>query len=149
MAEVVAGLAVASSIITVIDTTSKVVAMGWECYHGLERQPKELGKVLSELMFLHGILNAFNSRLSASHNHSSEDLLALEVLNQPDGVLSACAVVLQDVLKIIEGLKKKKLGSIIAAATGSQKLLETIGRIERLKGLLMLALSSDHMYVCL
>lgn len=146
MAEAIAGLAVASSIIQVIDATCKVVATGWKCYRGIKNPPKELVDVMSELMSLQGILNTLHGHLSVSHNHDPKDLLALEVLNQPDGVLSACTVVLQDVLHIIEGLEKKKLGSIIAAATGGQKLLEAKSRIERLRGLLMLALSSDHMY---
>jgi hypothetical protein len=146
MAEVIAGLALASSIITVIDTTSKVVAMGWKCHRGLKHPPKELQEVLSELMLLQGILNALHSRLSASPDRTSKDVLALGVLNQPGGVLPVCEMVLQDVLQIIEGLEKKKLGSIIAAATSGQKLLENKSRIESLKGLLMLALSSDHMY---
>jgi hypothetical protein len=146
MAEAIAGLAVASSIIQVIDATCKVVATGWKCYRGIKNPPKELVEVMSELMSLQGILNTLHGHLSTSHNHDPKDLLALEVLNQPDGVLSACTVILQDVLHIIEGLEKKKLSSIIAAATSGQKLLETIGRIERLRGLLMLALSSDHMY---
>lgn len=146
MAEAIAGLAVASSIITVIDTTCKVVATGWKCYRGLKSPPNELAEVLSELMSLKGILDTLHSHLSTSHDDNSKDFLALDVLNQPDGVLSACAVVLQDVLRIIEGLQKKKLGSVIAAATSGQKFLETKSRIERLKGLLMLALSSDHMY---
>lgn len=146
MAEVIAGLAVASSIITVIDTTCKVVATGWKCYRGIKNPPKELAEVLSELMSLKGILDTLHSHLSTSYDNSSKDLLGLEVLNQPGGVLSACAAVLQDVLQIIEGLQKKKLSSIIASATSGQKFLETKGRIERLKGLLILALSSDHMY---
>ncbi|OBT83090.1 hypothetical protein VE02_08603 [Pseudogymnoascus sp. 03VT05] len=144
MAEAIAGLAVATSIITVIDTTCKVVAMGWRCYREIKTAPKELVEVMSELMSLQGILNTLHSHLSTSHDHNSKDFLALEMLNQPDGVLAACAVVLQDVLRIIEGLKKKKLGSVIAAATSGQKFLEAKSRIERLKSLLMLALSSDH-----
>lgn len=146
MAEAIAGLAVASSIITVIGTTCKVVATGWKCYRGIKTPPKELAEVLSELMSLQGILDTLHSHLSTSHDDNSKDFLALEVLNQPDGVLSACAVVLQDVLRIIEGLQKKKLSSVIAAATSGQKLLEAKSRIEPLKGLLMLALSSDQMY---
>lgn len=146
MAEAIAGLAVASSVITVIDTTCKVVAIGWKCYKGLKTPPKELVEVLSELMSLKGILDTVHSHLSTLNDHSSKDFLALEVLDQTDGVLSACAAVLQDVLRIIEDLQKKKLSSVIAAATSGQKFLETKGRIERLKGILILALSCDHMY---
>lgn len=145
MAEAIAGLAVATSIITVIDTTCKVVAIGWRCYREIKTAPKELVEVMSELMSLQGILNTLHSHLSNSRDHNSNDFLALEVLDQPDGVLAACAVVLQDVLRIIEGLEKKKFGSVIAAATGGQKFLEAKSRIERLKSLLMLALSFDHM----
>ncbi|OBT57875.1 hypothetical protein VE04_02094 [Pseudogymnoascus sp. 24MN13] len=144
MAEAIAGLAVATSIITVVETTSKVVAIGWRCYREIKTAPKELVDVMSELMSLQGILNTLQSHLSTPHDHNSKDFLALEVLNQPDGVLAACTVVLQDVLRIIGGLQKKKISSVIAAATGGQKLLETKSRIERLKSLLMLALSSDH-----
>ncbi|KFZ00823.1 hypothetical protein V501_10436 [Pseudogymnoascus sp. VKM F-4519 (FW-2642)] len=144
MAEAIAGLAVATSIITVVETTSKVVAIGWRCYREIKPAPKELVDVMSELMSLQGILNTLQSHLSTPHDHNSKDFLALEVLNQPDGVLAACTVVLQDVLRIIGGLQKKKISSVIAAATGGQKLLETKSRIERLKSLLMLALSSDH-----
>ncbi|KFY84562.1 hypothetical protein V500_09207 [Pseudogymnoascus sp. VKM F-4518 (FW-2643)] len=144
MAEAIAGLAVASSIITVIDTTYKVVEIGYKCYKGIKNPPKELQEVMSEVMSLQGVLNTIHRRLSNPHDDDSRDLLALEELNRPDGVLSTCAVVLQDVLRIIEGLQKKKLGSVIAAATSGQKFLETKSRIERLKGLLMLALSSDH-----
>lgn len=147
MAEAIAGLAVASSIIAVIDATHKVVTTGWKCYKGIRNPPKELLEVMSELMSLHGILEALRSHLYTSHDQNSKDSLALDVLNQPDGVLSVCAVVLQDVRRIIEGLRKKKLSSILAAATNGQKLLEAKSRIERLKGLLMLALSSDHLYV--
>jgi hypothetical protein len=107
MAEAIAGLAVATSIITVIDTTCKVVAMGWRCYHEIKTAPKELVEVMSELMSLQGVLNTLNSHLSTSHGHNSKDFLALEVLNQPGGVLAACEIVLQDVLQIIEGLWKK------------------------------------------
>ncbi|KFY25596.1 hypothetical protein V493_04574 [Pseudogymnoascus sp. VKM F-4281 (FW-2241)] len=144
MAEAIAGLAVASSVITVIDTTCKVVAIGWKCYKGLKTPPKELVEVLSELMSLKGILDTVHSHLSTLNDHSSKDFLALEVLDQTDGVLSACAAVLQDVLRIIEDLQKKKLSSVIAAATSGQKFLETKNRIERLKGILILALSCDH-----
>ncbi|KFZ16169.1 hypothetical protein V502_05226 [Pseudogymnoascus sp. VKM F-4520 (FW-2644)] len=144
MAEAIAGLAVASSIITVIDTTYKVVEMGYKCYRGIKNPPKELEEVMSEVMSLQGVLNTIHRRLSTSHDVDSRDLLALEELNRPDGVLSTCAVVLQDVLRIIEGHRKKKLGSVIAAVTSGQKFLESKSRIERLKGLLMLALSSDH-----
>jgi hypothetical protein len=146
MAEAIAGLAVATSIITVIDTTCKVVAIGWRCYREIKTAPKELVDVMSELMSLQGILNTLHSHLSTSHDHNSKGFLALEVLNQLGGVLTACEIVLQDVLQIIDGLQKKKLSSVIAAATGGQKLLETKSRIERLKSILMLALSSDHMY---
>lgn len=97
-------------------------------------------------MSLQGILNTLHRRLSTTHDDDSRDLLALEELNRPDGVLSACKAVLQDVIRIIEGLQKKKLSSVIAAVTSGQKFLEAKSRIERLKGLLMLALSSDHMY---
>ncbi|OBT73411.1 hypothetical protein VF21_08109 [Pseudogymnoascus sp. 05NY08] len=144
MAEAIAGLAVATSIITVIDTTCKVVAIGWRCYREIKTAPKELVEVMSELMSLQGILNTPHSHLSTSHDHNSKDFLALEVLNQPDGVLAACAVVLQDVFRIIEGLEKKKFSSVIAAATSGQKFLEAKRRIERLKSLLMLALFSDY-----
>ena len=136
----------ASSIITVVDSARKVLLIGWKCYHGIENSPKELKEVLLELMSLRGILDTLQSHLSASNDHRSKGFLALEVLNQPGGVLPACTVVLQDVLQIIEGLQKKKLRSIIAAATSSPKFLEAKSRIERLKGLLILALSSDHMY---
>ena len=146
MAEAIAGLAVASSIITVIDTTYKVVDIGYKCYLGIKNPPKELEEVMSEVMSLQGVLNTIHRRLSTSRDDDSRDLLALEELNRPDGVLSTCSVVLQDVLRIIEGLQKRKLGSVIAAATSGQKFLEAKSRIERLKGLLMLALSSDHMY---
>lgn len=146
MAEAIAGLAVATSIIAVVETTSKVVAIGWRCYREIKSAPKELVDVMSELMSLQGVLNTLQSHLSTPHDHNSKDFLALEVLNQPDGVLAACTVVLQDVLRVIEGLQKKRISSVIAAATGGQKLLETKSQIERLKSLLMLALSSDHMY---
>ncbi|KFX93548.1 hypothetical protein O988_06755 [Pseudogymnoascus sp. VKM F-3808] len=144
MAEAIAGLAVATSIFQVIDTTCKVVATVWKCYESIKTPPKELAQVMSEVLSFQGVLKTLHSHLSISHINGSKDLLALEMLNQLDGVLPACEVVLQDILHIIEGLEKKKLSSIIAAATGSQKLLGTIGRIERLKSLLMLALSSDH-----
>ncbi|OBT63806.1 hypothetical protein VE03_06936 [Pseudogymnoascus sp. 23342-1-I1] len=145
MAEAITGLALASSIISVIDITRKVVTTGWQCYRGTRNAPKELVDVMSEVMSLHGILDTLHGHLSTFYNNDPKDFLVLEVLNKPDGVLAACAVVLQGVLDILEGLQKKRLGSIITAATSSQKFTAVKGRIERLKVLLLLALSSDHL----
>ena len=113
------------------------------CFRALRNPPKEL----AELMSLHGILATLHDHLSTLHNgHDLRNLLALEVLDQPDGALAACKVVLQDVLDILEGLQKRRLASVIAAATSSQKFLESKCGIERLKALLTLVLSSDHLY---
>ncbi|KAH6674369.1 hypothetical protein B0J14DRAFT_562492 [Halenospora varia] len=45
MAEAIAGLAVASSIIALIDITGKVVKTGWGCFRALKSPPKELAKL--------------------------------------------------------------------------------------------------------
>ena len=64
-------------------------------------------------MSLHGILATLHDHLSTLHNgHDLRNLLALEVLDQPDGALAACKVVLQDVLDILEGLQKRRLASV-------------------------------------
>ncbi|KFY61391.1 hypothetical protein V496_05032 [Pseudogymnoascus sp. VKM F-4515 (FW-2607)] len=144
MAEAIAGLALASSIITVIDITRKVVTTGWQCYRGTGNAPKELVEVMSELMSLLGILDTLHSHLINLHDNDPKNFLALEELNRPDAVLAACAVVLQDVLDILRVLQKRRLRSIIATATSSQKFMTVKSRIERLKDLLILALSSDH-----
>lgn len=146
MAEAVAGLAVASSIITIIEVTAKVVRIGWGCFRTLKRPPKELGEVMSELMSLQGVLSTLHDHLSTLHDdHDLRKLSALEVLNQADGILATCTVVLQDVVDILEGLQKRKVASVIAAGTSGQRLLSAKSRLERLKGLLTLALSSDHL----
>lgn len=103
MAEAIARLALASSIIIVIDITRKVVATGWQRYRGTGNAPKELVEVMSELMSLHGILDTLHSHLITLHGEDHKDFLALEALNKPDAVLAACAVVLQDVLDILGG----------------------------------------------
>lgn len=53
---------------------------------------------------------------------------------------------LLDILAILEGLQKRKLASIIAAATSSRALVTAESRIERMKVLHTLTLSSDHLY---
>lgn len=90
MAEAIAGLALASSIITVIDITRKVVTTGWQCYRGTGNAPKELVQVMSELMSLLGILDTLHSHLINLHDNDPKNFLALEELNKTDAVLAAC-----------------------------------------------------------
>jgi hypothetical protein len=101
---------------------------------------------MSELMSLQGLSTLYDHLSSLRDDNNLKSFSALEVLEQSDGVLATCTEVLQDVSNILEGLRKRKLASLIAAATQRQKLTTAKARIERLKILLILAISSDHLY---
>jgi hypothetical protein len=61
-------------------------------------------------MSLQGVLSTLHSYLSTLHyGHDLQNLSALEVLGQPDGVLATCTLMLQDALYIPEGLQKRKV----------------------------------------
>ncbi len=146
MAEALAGLAIASSIIAVIQVAGSVVKTGWTCYRAMKSPHEELSDLMTELMSLQGVLSTLHDHVSnLHHDNDIRKLAALEVLNQPDGVLATCTKVLKEVSEILEGLQKRKLASLIAVATQRQKLVSAKSRIERLKLLLTLAISSDHL----
>ncbi len=147
MAEALAGLAVASSIIAVVQVSGSVVVQaGWTCYRAMKSPPEELSVLMTELMSLQGVLSTLHDHLSNLHyDNDLKNLAALAVLDQPDGVLATCTKVLKEVSEILGGLQKRKLASLIAVATQRQKLASAKSRIERLKILLTLAISSDHL----
>lgn len=114
------------------------------CFRALKTPSKELADVMPELRSLRVVQSILRDHLASLHfDGNLGRLSAFEVL-------PTCNAVLSDVLVIFEGIQKRKLTSVIAAAaTCGQKLLTAKNRIGRLQVLLTLALLSDHPYALL
>nr|POF00993.1 hypothetical protein CFP56_20941 [Quercus suber] len=70
MAEALAGLAVASITITILQITEKVVIHGRVCVRTLRDTPKKLEELMQELTSLHGVLATLQSQLAAANQDS-------------------------------------------------------------------------------
>jgi hypothetical protein len=150
MAEVIAGLAVASSIISVVQVAAQAVQLGWECVKIYKAgSPEGLDKLAEELTMLHGVLFTIESRFKAAEGDMDDESATLKLLEHPGGPLSACHDVLSQTLTLFEELGVKKgVQNRVRAAFSGTTLKHQIGslmdRIERLKSLLLLALHSDQ-----
>ncbi len=146
MAEAIAGLAVASSIISVVQLTASVLNLGWPIAKSRkDGSRKGLVALLDELTLLHGVLSTLRSQATSS---ASVDLAITKLLNQPHGPLGACKDALSDTAQLISDLTNHKIRTLVTRApTLDRDLASLTQRIERLKSILLLALHSDQLYV--
>lgn len=142
MAEAIAGLAAASSIIALIQITGSILRLGWSfvksdkcgAYQGLIR-------LLNELTLLHGVLVTLQSQASST----SLDNAVVSLLNHEQGPLSACKDALSDIAQLISDWSAHKIRTLITKGPSLDKNLASLtNRIERLKSVLLLALHSDQ-----
>lgn len=145
MAEALGGLAVASSIIAVLQLTGTVMSQGYGYIALLKDAPKELRDFFNELSSLCGILSALKGQLDHAKNTPNDPrLLALIHLDTPGGPLSSCKALLYRVQKRILSLENR-LGSYLVGPRHIKEARYDIQCLERLKSVLQLALVADQM----
>jgi hypothetical protein len=152
MAEVFIGLAAASSIITVIDLTGKLLRVGWDCvkiYRG--NAPEGMERLVEELTLLHGLLTTLRSQFELAKKEMNIVELAVEkLLQQTGGLMEVCKATLNEVATTLNNILSQRGARLKTALTGhniSKQLIELVNRIERFKSCLLIALHSDHLYV--
>ncbi len=146
MSEALAGLAIASNIISIVHITGQLVGKGWECVRMLKEAPKELRAFMGELTSLHGVLLTLQDQVATSHFASQmAGFSVLDMLNQPDGALEACKSALVQAKHLLDSLQTTTLFSVVSALTKRRDIMTLRERIERLKTILILALHSDHL----
>ena len=146
MAEALAGLAVASSIIAVIQITSKIVVTGWSYVRTVKGLSKELSQLMVELTSLQGVLAALRDQVATSYTeYDVTGLAVLEILNAPGGAMEACESALQEVDEMFNDFRTSRLSQILVGKTKSKDILSLRDKIERMKSVLTLALYSDHL----
>src|ERR1700744_5985601 len=144
MAEALVAIAVASSIISVVQVAAQAVQLGWECVKLYKTgSPEGLDKLVAELTQLHGVLFTIESQLKACTEGEDDDYATLKLLEQPGGPLSACYEVLEKILTLFEelGVKRGVRTRVRAAFSGTavkQQISSLMDRLERLKSLLLL-----------
>lgn len=150
MAEAIAGLAVASSIIAVVQLTGRVLSVGWECVRIYQDGAPDLEKLMEELTVFHGVLSTLQARLDKENVKVSE-LETLTLLEQPCGPLHASGEALVEILETLNSLgsgPSRRLRACISGPRLQKRITKLIDRIERLKSILLLAFHSDQMFAC-
>lgn len=144
MAEAIAALGVAASVIAVVQVTASVLRLGWSTVQTLKgTTQKALLGLLDELTLLHGVLLTLHSQASVPN---SFDSAVAGLLKKPTGPLPACKLAITDAAELIGDLSERKPQTLLRKGTSFEKDLESSRhRIERLKTVLLLALHSDQL----
>jgi len=144
MAEAVAVLGVAASIIAVVQVTASALRLGWSVVQTLKgTTQKSLLGLLDELTLLHGVLLTLHSQTSVPN---SFDLDVAALLKEPTGPLPACKLAISEAGGLIKDLNERKFRTLLTKGNSIEKDLESSrNRIERLKTVLLLALHSDQL----
>lgn len=145
MADPLAGLAVASSILAILQLTGTIISQGYSYIALLKDSPRELQDLFNELSSLSGILSALKGQLDHAKNTPNDPrLLALIHLDTPGGPLNTCQNILYRVQKRIHCLNNS-LGGYLVVPRYVKETKYDIECLERLKSILQLALFADQM----
>jgi hypothetical protein len=146
MAEIIAAVGLASSILGIIQLTGTVITQGSIYMGDVKSAPKEFRQLLQELVTLNGILSALKTQFdSFQATNNYPQLLALELLDKPEGPLESCKDIVNLVREIIESLNGR-LSRCFLGPLRARNIQQCLARLERLKSVLQLALYADQMW---
>lgn len=132
-------LGITASIVGLIQLSGKVASLGYGYIGAVKRASADVQDLVDELISLSKVLIAL--RQFADDNPQSEALATLS------GPLRGCTLELEKLerkLKPVDSTWRRMLGSLKWPLKEAE-MGQVIGRLERLKSLFVIALSTDHM----
>lgn len=140
-----AELALAASIITVIQLSANVAILGYQYIEKVKRSKKEITALIEELNSLHEVLKILRDHI---REHPDSLTNAVQTLGGEDGPVQGCNQdlnILREILELKKGLKGLIERLKWPIREGEVDVIKR--RIERHKSLFLLALAVDRMWV--
>lgn len=139
------GLAVAASIIAVMQLTSQVITY----LHDVKDTPKECRQCMVEVSNSNTLLLNLSTLLTES-NSREPWYTEVQALAVKDGPLDQYIHALERLLKKANPESRtRRIANTLIWPLVKDEVISILARIERLKGLINIALEMDHMYVYL
>ncbi|KAH8148596.1 uncharacterized protein LAJ45_07307 [Morchella importuna] len=138
-----AELALAASIITVIQLSANVAILGYQYIEKVKRSKKEITALIEELNSLHEVLKILRDHI---REHPDSLTNAVQTLGGEDGPVQGCNQdlnILREILELKKGLKGLIERLKWPIREGEVDVIKR--RIERHKSLFLLALAVDRM----
>ena len=133
------GLSGFASVVAVLDLSAKLSSTCYRYYRSAKGAKEEIQSILDELSSLQLVLRRIETLETDSSTSSS---VVHEILRSPNGPLYQCGQSLNQLLIKLESCRS------LTWPLKSNEVESHLVAIERLKTTFILALSTDHRYVC-
>ena len=141
-----AELALASSIIAVLQISGTVLKSAFKYLHGAKDARENIERVIVGIGTIESVLSCLKELVEKQNNSGSASAPSLIMLNEPGGPLDQCKKSLEDLLRKLGHINPlKKAANILIWSLREKEIDDILKNIERQKSLFVLALHRDQL----